>query len=929
MKRENYNQRTKHIMVFLLCFCMIISVVIPKFESRAASGWKCDAGGWWYEYGDSYYKNQWAKIGGYWYYFTASGYMDYSEYRDGYWLGSDGAWNEAYYGGHWESNAVGWWYEDRSGWYPVSMWLWVDGSCYYFKSNGYMASNEWIDGCYVDNNGAWIPNYNGNPDPNNPNGDYKYGNKVVETTEDKLLTYAKDVIFLRQPFAPIKKSNGSDITCNDLNSNNFSSEELDSCTKDYNKHYTYAECGLCKKKYWSDKDGDQGVDEAVRLYRENDLCRRFELFESELDMPNWGVGDQTYTSREYFLDEDCGVAWCRRQYLEVYSNEGQTHYFDTKAEADKNGATYYRSYPFMGMHNRYNYDDGIYYNIKLISSEDVFVERTYTIDYNNEKRLISYRWWRKDNPKVVYNSLKRNEDNEYKDESGITVSAPIINVDLEKDINNYGDKLQKENEYIEEEDPNKKKVESYSYSIEPVMTPFNMYYYVKTDNPDPRSFSFIDRDSKYYKENDPYNYITILNKLFMDVKYEDESIYRVNGGYLFYAPNDNYASNKMDGGELILRYRGTDKIFEDTDVKVNCPEVKPLFEYFNDEFTTADMSVLEKIKAVDKGVNELSYYPDYRADKNKASQKYPCLTSAPYADQGVLMAGYVNYGDSSKYLLMEWAYPFMLTSASQPGTILAYARYLDNNIEYKQTYFHYLYEVYYNGDKITVGGAGRECKEDIIFESDVEKVFLFDKSENDAFTQISKDWVWEKKQYYNEKSAPVFEENKNKVNYKTITEVLGNKGSWIRIAGGYYSYLYMNESPNYANKTVSPISNAWVDGRYINNKGQNVSGVRFKDNPGEYMIIKVDDPISFKGITYKGETEYRYSEKYDMWFASSLYWDALDELDGNGSLDTYPDELVVTRKEADQMNVDRNTNDVPQSGYIYDGTVEPGTPFFN
>ena len=64
--------------------------------------------------------------------------MDYSEYRDGCWLGSDGAWVEEYYGGHWCSDSTGWWYEDASGWYPQSQYLWIDGVNYYFGADGYM-----------------------------------------------------------------------------------------------------------------------------------------------------------------------------------------------------------------------------------------------------------------------------------------------------------------------------------------------------------------------------------------------------------------------------------------------------------------------------------------------------------------------------------------------------------------------------------------------------------------------------------------------------------------------------------------------------------------------------------------------------------------------------------------------------------------------
>ena len=99
--------------------------------------WKSDATGWWVEDTSGWYpSDKWQKIDGKWYFFTADGYMDYGEYRDGCWLGSDGAWAEDYYGGHWMSNSTGWWYEDN-GWYPKSQWLWIDGVHYYFGDDGY------------------------------------------------------------------------------------------------------------------------------------------------------------------------------------------------------------------------------------------------------------------------------------------------------------------------------------------------------------------------------------------------------------------------------------------------------------------------------------------------------------------------------------------------------------------------------------------------------------------------------------------------------------------------------------------------------------------------------------------------------------------------------------------------------------------------
>lgn len=44
----------------------------------------------------------------------------------------------------WRKDAVGWWYEDENGQYPKNCWMTIDGKDYYFKADGYMASNEFI-----------------------------------------------------------------------------------------------------------------------------------------------------------------------------------------------------------------------------------------------------------------------------------------------------------------------------------------------------------------------------------------------------------------------------------------------------------------------------------------------------------------------------------------------------------------------------------------------------------------------------------------------------------------------------------------------------------------------------------------------------------------------------------------------------------------
>ena len=116
--------------------------------------WKSNDTGWWVEDNKGWYPvSQWVKIDGKWYYFLDTGYMDYSEYRDGYWLGSDGALVDGYYG-QWKSDSKGWWFEDESGWYPSSQWVWINGKCYYFEADGYLATNKYVDGYWVGSDGA-------------------------------------------------------------------------------------------------------------------------------------------------------------------------------------------------------------------------------------------------------------------------------------------------------------------------------------------------------------------------------------------------------------------------------------------------------------------------------------------------------------------------------------------------------------------------------------------------------------------------------------------------------------------------------------------------------------------------------------------------------------------------------------------------------
>ena len=118
--------------------------------------WKHNSKGYWYEDTSGWYaKKQWLKIDGKQYYFAANGYMASDEYIDGYYVAKSGAYDNK---GKavWKHNAKGWWYELKDGSSLKNCWAKIDGKWYYFKSNGYAAANEWVKGYYwIGKNCVW------------------------------------------------------------------------------------------------------------------------------------------------------------------------------------------------------------------------------------------------------------------------------------------------------------------------------------------------------------------------------------------------------------------------------------------------------------------------------------------------------------------------------------------------------------------------------------------------------------------------------------------------------------------------------------------------------------------------------------------------------------------------------------------------------
>lgn len=58
----------------------------------------------------------------------------------------------------WKQDAVGWWWDNGDGTYPVNQWMEINGKYYYFGADGYMLHDTVTPDNYtVDGSGAWVP----------------------------------------------------------------------------------------------------------------------------------------------------------------------------------------------------------------------------------------------------------------------------------------------------------------------------------------------------------------------------------------------------------------------------------------------------------------------------------------------------------------------------------------------------------------------------------------------------------------------------------------------------------------------------------------------------------------------------------------------------------------------------------------------------
>ena len=99
---------------------------------------------------------RWKNVRNIWWFQYDTGGYAVNEYIDGCWMDNSGVYIPGWEGA-WCCDNTGWWFQSGS-WYPTNSWLKIDGYWYYFKGDGYMACEEWIGDYYLQKDGSMATN---------------------------------------------------------------------------------------------------------------------------------------------------------------------------------------------------------------------------------------------------------------------------------------------------------------------------------------------------------------------------------------------------------------------------------------------------------------------------------------------------------------------------------------------------------------------------------------------------------------------------------------------------------------------------------------------------------------------------------------------------------------------------------------------------
>ncbi len=470
-------------------------------------------------------------------------------------------------------------------------------------------------------------------------------------------------------------------------------------------------------------------------------------------------------------------------------------------------------------------------------------------------------------------------------------------------------------------------VEAYTYKITPLFPPFNECFYVETDNPNPKYVRFVDKDSVYCKEGEEPCTLVAADRRFLDVQYENRITGRVKGGYIFMWDD----GKGTDGEEFVLQKKTetnyriggaigwyTTAEYKDTPVTVSCPAVKSSAQYLIDEYTTPGADFFKNMDAVQKGLENLSIYPKTLQNTKKRNEyhPYPRLMNSPYPELP-LMERYNIYEDTEDRMLAAYVHPYVIDSAGFPALMRTVAKTLAPDCVVENGDYHAQIRVTYQGRSRRYGGAGKNDGEDVIYSKYIETLYRFDGSGGDFAAASSMEAIRSRLSRYAQSTEKELDSLKKMLLGKLRDDAF--PGSWLRVdcwsnnSGSCYAY---RTSRGYA------LKDTWVDGRYINECTTHRPGATYEEHPNADILLRNQTYQNYKGETVTGDLHYRYQEKTDTWKVTDS--NIVGWQDESGNL---PRNMYLTRAQVDAMDVDRNTKKEPESGLIYNGKVEPGTPF--
>ena len=483
---------------------------------------------------------------------------------------------------------------------------------------------------------------------------------------------------------------------------------------------------------------------------------------------------------------------------------------------------------------------------------------------------------------------------------------------------------------------NKNDVTRYSYEIVPLLEPFNEYFYVKTNNPDVSYVRFEDKNSKYKAGKGAY--LIPTTRRFFDVKYENKETGRVKGGYIF-----EMSESGSDGGAYTLQqadraykvtYSGnvsysTMPVYTDTPVQVSCKSVESLTDYLINNYTDKSKGLFDNLQSVNSALGRLSVYPKNIVDTSKPdpNRPYPLLAISPYPELS-LNEHYSMWQSADEMMFLEYLHPMVLSSVGVPGVMANVAKALQPDCTVSSGSAHYLVDVTWNGTTKSYGGAGNG-NTDPVMSKYIESLFTFDGGANDYAFSSSLDKLERKIHQYEKQSTDELQTYRNQLSGDEFEKKIG-AGNWLKVAAegwGYgTAYTYVSAYTGVGNG-VHHMEDVWVDGRYVNKNNCIDLKATYAQHPTSDILVRNKTFTNASGKTVTQDVLYEYDAQRGGWYAVKSYygrnWWYSD------SYDKLPADMKLSKEQVANMRVDSNAGKLPETGLIYDGTVAPGTPFFN